>query len=147
MVVDLWVYAGLFFTALLAATLLPLQSEALLAGLILTEQYPVGLLVLAASLGNVAGSSINWGLGRSIELFRHKPWFQKKEASLQKAERWYRRYGRWSLLLSWMPVIGDPLTLLAGILREPFWSFLLIVTVAKTLRYCVITLLVMGVLT
>jgi membrane protein YqaA with SNARE-associated domain len=57
------------------------------------------------------------------------------DAALERAQRWYQRYGRWSLLASWMPVIGDPLTLVAGIMREPLPVFLALVTVAKVGRY------------
>lgn len=136
---DLGIYIALFSAALLAATLLPLQSEALLAGLVLHGQHPIATLITIASLGNIIGSIINWWLGRSLHRLKSKPWFQKKLTTLQRAEYWYHRYGRYSLLFSWMPIIGDPLTLIAGILREPLWSFLLIVTLAKTSRYCIVT--------
>jgi membrane protein YqaA with SNARE-associated domain len=85
---------------------------------------------------------INWALGRGIEHFRERRWFPIKPAALARAERWYARYGRWSLLLSWAPVIGDPLTMIAGVLREPLWSFTAIVTIAKVARYLVIAWLV-----
>jgi membrane protein YqaA with SNARE-associated domain len=62
-------------------------------------------------------------------------WFPIKQRALERAEGWYRRFGRWTLLLSWTPVVGDPLTMIAGVLREPLWSFLLIVGIAKTGRY------------
>ena len=132
---DLAVYAGLFSAALIAATVFPFQSEAVLVGLVLTEAYPAALLVMVASVGNVAGSCINWGIGRGVESFRHRKWFPVKPEQLQRGSRWYRRYGKWSLLLSWAPVIGDPLTVAAGVLREPFWSFLCLVAIAKTGRY------------
>ena len=136
-------YAGLFLTAFGAATLLPLQSEAVLVGLLLTENYTVWLLLLVASLGNVLGSSVNWWLGRHVS--RWGPIAGSPQGKdLERAGSYYHRYGRWSLLLSWVPVIGDPLTLLAGVLREPFWSFLLIVIFAKTARYLVLTTLTLG---
>ena len=132
---DLAAYAGLFIAALIAATVFPFQSEAVLVGLVLAEAYPAALLVMVASVGNVAGSCINWGIGRGVESFRHRKWFPVKPEQLQRGSRWYRRYGKWSLLLSWAPVIGDPLTVAAGVLREPFWSFLCLVAIAKTGRY------------
>ncbi len=135
---DLWVYCGLFIVALAAATLLPLQSEALLIGLLLADQQPFWLLITVASLGNIVGSAINWQLGRSIERLRDRRWFPIKAAALHRAEHWYHHHGRWSLLLSWVPIIGDPLTMIAGVLREPFVSFVLIVTMAKTGRYVAI---------
>lgn len=134
----LWAYGGLFFAALAAATILPVQSEAALAGFILSGSYPVWILVAVASAGNVLGSAINWALGRGIERFRKQTWFPVKPDQLDSAQRWYRRYGKWSLLLSWVPIIGDPLTVVAGILREPFFIFLLLVTVAKLGRYLVL---------
>jgi membrane protein YqaA with SNARE-associated domain len=96
-----------------------------------------------ASVGNIAGSTINWVLGRSIERFRDRRWFPIKPGALDRAERWYRRYGRWTLLLSWTPVIGDPLTMIAGVLREPLPSFLFIVAIAKTGRYIAVAALTM----
>ncbi|MDB5780174.1 MAG: hypothetical protein JWQ50_89 [Caballeronia mineralivorans] len=141
LMVDLSVYGGLFTVALVAATLFPLQSEALLAGLLIAGKQPVWMLVAVASVGNVVGSTINWAMGRSIEKLRERRWFPIKARALERAEQWYRRFGRWTLLLSWTPVIGDPLTMIAGVLREPLWSFLLIVAIAKTARYAVIAFL------
>lgn len=132
---EIGVYLGLFLSALAAATILPMQSEAALVGLLLTGAYPVWVLIAVASFGNVLGSVLNWLLGRSVERFRHRSWFPVKDASLDRAQHWYRRYGKWSLLLSWAPIIGDPLTVVAGILREPFPTFLLLVTIAKVGRY------------
>ncbi|WP_137889209.1 YqaA family protein [Pseudomonas sp. 2FE] len=128
-------YLGLFLAAFGAATLLPLQSEAVLAGLLLSDAYPVWALLAVAIVGNVLGSVVNWLLGYYIEHFRHKRWFPVSESQLERAQHWYHRYGRWSLLLSWVPIIGDPLTLVAGVMRESIWSFVLLVTVAKSARY------------
>ncbi|MDP5240986.1 YqaA family protein [Uliginosibacterium sp. 31-16] len=134
-------YLSLFAAALLAATLIPAQSELLLAGLLLAGNQPVWALIAVATLGNVLGSAINWWLGRSLQRFRERRWFPVGPAALARAQRWYHRWGRWSLLLSWLPVIGDPLTLVAGVLREPFLSFIAIVGVAKFLRYLVLAAL------
>lgn len=136
---DLYAYGGLFLSALIAATLFPAQSELVLSGLLLTGEQPVWALVAVATIGNVAGSAVNWAFGRYLQAFKNRRWFPMKEDALADAERWYRKYGRWSLLLSWMPVIGDPLTLIAGILKEPLPSFILIVTVAKLGRYLALT--------
>ncbi|MGJ8534606.1 MAG: YqaA family protein [Alphaproteobacteria bacterium] len=126
---------GLFFSAFVAATIIPAQSESVLTALILLDQVPVAVLVVVASIGNIAGSIVNWGLGRAIERYRDRRWFPVKPAMLARATRWYHRYGKWSLLLSWVPIIGDPLTVVAGVLREKFWRFLLLVSIAKTGRY------------
>ncbi len=141
---ELTSYVGLFVAAFGAATLLPMQSEAVLVGMLLSGQYLAAALLAVATFGNVLGSVLNWILGRSIERFRHKPWFPVSESKLEKAQQSYRRYGRWSLLLSWLPIIGDPLTVVAGTLREPLWSFLLIVTLAKGARYLVLTAATLG---
>jgi membrane protein YqaA with SNARE-associated domain len=141
---DLVVYAGLLLTAFAAATLLPAQSELLLAGLLVAGNQPPVLLLLVASLGNVAGSALNYALGRGIERFRGRRWFPASPQALERAQGWYRRWGRWSLLLSWVPIIGDPLTVVAGVLREPFWVFLLLVGLAKVGRYLVVAALALG---
>ena len=132
------VYGGLFLAAFLAATLIPAQSEAVLAGLLALREYSPALLLAVASLGNVLGSLVNWMLGRGIERFRHRRWFPVSEQGLERAQAFYGRWGHWSLLLSWAPVIGDPLTLVAGVLREPLWRFLALVTLAKVGRYLIL---------
>ena len=137
---------GLFGISFLAATLLPAQSELGLSGLIYLDSAPVVLLVLVASIGNTLGSVVNWGLGRGAIHFADAAWFPVKPDKLQKATGWYHRYGRWSLLLSWAPVVGDPLTLAAGVLKEPFWGFLVLVALAKTVRYIVVALIATNVL-
>lgn len=137
-------YLGLFAAAFGAATLLPLQSEAVLVGLLLNGQYGLWLLLAVATLGNVLGSLVNWWLGRSIERFKERRWFPVSPANLERARRHYQRYGHWSLLLSWLPVVGDPLTLVAGVMREPLGRFLLIVTLAKGARYGVLALATLG---
>ncbi|MHC8357684.1 YqaA family protein [Pseudomonas sp. LB3P81] len=141
---ELTSYVGLFLAAFGAATLLPMQSEAVLVGMLLSDKYVASTLLAVATFGNVLGSALNWILGRSIERFRHNRWFPVSESKLEKAQQSYLRYGRWSLLLSWVPIIGDPLTVVAGFMREPFWSFLLIVTLAKGVRYLVLTAVTLG---
>ncbi len=141
---DFSVYLGLFLAAFGAASLLPLQSEALLVGLLLGGGQPVAVLLAVASVGNVLGSLLNAALGRGLERFRERRWFPVSPARLERAKDTYRRYGRWSLLLSWVPVIGDPLTLVAGVMREPWWSFLLLVGLAKTGRYLALAAITLG---
>jgi membrane protein YqaA with SNARE-associated domain len=143
-VFELTSYLGLFVAAFGAATLLPLQSEAVLAGMLVSQSYSILLLVVVASFGNVLGSLVNWYVGRSIEGFRDRRWFPLKQHQLDKAQEAYRRFGRWALLASWVPIIGDPITMIAGVMREPLWSFLIIVTIAKVARYLVLTALTLG---
>lgn len=137
-------YIGLFLAAFGAATLLPLQSEALLVGLLLSGRHETWLLLAVATLGNVLGSLVNWWLGTRLEHFKDRRWFPVSAAHLDKARRHYQRFGRWSLLLSWLPIIGDPLTLVAGVMGEPWRRFLLIVTLAKGMRYGVLALATLG---
>ncbi|MHC8399755.1 YqaA family protein [Pseudomonas sp. MDT1-17] len=141
---ELTSYVGLFLAAFGAATLLPMQSEVVLVGMLLSDQYVASTLLAVATLGNVLGSALNWIIGRSIERLRHKRWFSVSESKLEKARNSYLRYGRWSLLLSWVPIIGDPLTVVAGVMREPLWSFLLIVSLAKGVRYLVLAAVTLG---
>lgn len=144
MTADLLACLGLFLAAFAAATLLPAQSEAALVGLILLGDIPVWLLVAVASLGNVLGSTVNWALGRSLARFRDRRWFPVPRPALARAEGWFRRWGKWSLLASWVPIVGDPITLAAGALREPLATFLPIIALAKTGRYVVLALVAQG---
>jgi membrane protein YqaA with SNARE-associated domain len=117
-------YAGLFATSFLV-------------GLLLLDRYPALVLLAVASAGNVLGSCLNYVLGR---LLAHSTRVRRlvNPSHRQRAENWYRRYGKWSLLASWLPVIGDPLTIVAGALRESFTVFLALVTIAKVGRYFVL---------
>jgi membrane protein YqaA with SNARE-associated domain len=121
-----------------------MQSEPVLVALLLLGDYPVWTLVAVASVGNTLGACLNWLLGRWIEHYRDRRWFPVGPDKLLRAEGWYRRWGKWSLLLSWAPIIGDPLTLIAGVLREPLWIFVLLVGIAKTGRYVVLALATLG---
>ncbi len=140
-IMDIATYGGLFLIAFAAATILPVQSELVLVGLMLAGQQPWPALVAVASIGNILGSVVNWGLGRSVLRFQDKRWFPASKETLVRAETWYKRFGKGTLLLSWAPVIGDSITVMAGVLREPLWSFILIVGLAKTLRYLVLAAL------
>ena len=138
---EFWIYASLFLVAFLAATILPAQSELGLAGLLVSNSYNTMFLIAVASIGNTLGATINWCLGRGIGHFQNNKWFPASPKQLDIVSEWYRKYGRWSLLLSWAPVVGDPITVAAGVLREPFFSFLILVGIAKTLRYLIVSLI------
>ena len=137
-------YIGLFGSAFIAATILPLQSEAVLVTLLVAGAHPVSVLIIVATVGNVLGSVVNWCLGRFLLRFKEKPWFPTSKGQLERAQNWYRRYGRWSLLGSWLPVVGDPLTVVAGAMREPLVPFLVLVTIAKGTRYLVLAALTLA---
>lgn len=136
------VYLSLFLTALIAATLFPLSSEALLATL-LYQHYSPFLLWLTATSGNTLGSCINWFLGKQCLHWQNKKWFPVKPAQLTHAQAQFQRYGIASLLFAWLPVVGDPLTFFAGVMRIPFWQFLLLVAIGKSLRYAAIVWLML----
>ncbi|MDP4822817.1 MAG: DedA family protein [Aestuariivirgaceae bacterium] len=129
---------SLFTSALLSATVLPGSSEAVLAGFMAMDTVPVLALVAAATLGNVLGSLFNWFLGLNARKWENHPRFPVKPADMARFEAIYARYGRWSLLASWVPFFGDPITLAAGIARTPLVWFLPLVTCAKAARYGVV---------
>ena len=131
----------LFLSALLAATIFPAQSEIILMGLLSLGDHNHYLLLLIATLGNVLGALLNWFLGIYFSKFKHKKWFPLSNGAFLKYSRIYQKYGSWSLLFAWLPIIGDPLTVIAGIFRTNIWKFLLLVTIGKALRYWVIILL------
>ena len=135
-------YLGLFVSAFLAATLLPLSSEAVLAALTAASGREALFLWLVASLGNTLGALVNWVLGRFCLRWRDRRWFPVKPQELEKAGNWFRRYGAWSLLFAWLPVVGDPLTFVGGIFRVNLWVFLLLVGAGKAARYAVVILAV-----
>ena len=137
-------YASVFISAFLAATILPAQSEAVLAYQLAMAPHALIGLVAIASAGNLLWAIVNWVMGRFLTHYRNRAWFPIKTHNLARAEFHYRRYGRFSLLLSWVPFIGDPITVVAGILREPLWSFVLLVGIAKASRYIVIALMVVN---
>lgn len=139
-------YLILFSTAFIAATLLPMQSEAvLLSMLALSNASPI-ILLLSATVGNVLGSTVNWWLGRQFERYKDRSWFPISSAKIVKAQAYYHKYGSVLLLLSWLPIIGDPITLVAGFLKARLWLFLLLVSLAKGGRYYLIYLVYLGVL-
>ena len=132
------IYLSLFVISFLAATILPFSSELTLAGLIVTSNYDNLLLLIVASFGNVLGSVVNWVLGFYSRNLTSKKWFPFRETQIEKSSKWFRKFGKWSLLFAWVPVFGDPLTLIAGLLRVKFLDFIVLVAFGKVCRYLVI---------
>ena len=128
----------------MAATIFPAQSEAVLVGLILTDNYSILALIAVASVDNTLGAILNWLVGRSIERLKNKRWFPVRPEKLARAQLWYQRYGKWSLLASWFPLVGDAITVAAGVLKEPLPVFILLVGIAKMSRYAVVAALTKG---
>ncbi len=126
-------------TAFLAGSVLPAQSEAVLAALLLAGG-PLPWLVALATIGNVAGAAVNFWLGRGIERFRHHRLFPVSPARWAQARAWFARFGPACLLLSWLPVVGDGLTVAAGAAGIGMGRFLMLVTLAKGGRYLVLAM-------
>jgi len=132
------IYLSLFIISFLAATILPFSSELTLAGLMATSSYDNLLLLIIASLGNILGSVVNWILGFYSRNISTKKWFPFKDEQIERSSKWFNKFGRWSLLFAWVPIIGDPLTLAAGLFRIKFVEFLILVTIGKISRYLAI---------
>ena len=133
-------YFTLFASAFLAATLLPFYSEVVLVALI-AKGGNLAPLVIIATMGNTLGAVVNWWLGLYIQKFKHKRWFYFSENQIEKAQAWFNRYGKWSLLMAWLPIGGDALTLIAGIMRVPLTLFVILVAIGKGSRYLALAFL------
>ena len=138
----MFAYLSLFIVSFLAATILPFSSEAILATYLLSEIYNKFLLIFFASFGNILGSIFNWFLGIYFLKFQNKKWFPFSKTQIDRSSKWFKKYGKWSLLFAWVPIIGDPLTFIAGTMRIKFLIFLLLVSFGKIMRYFFISLLV-----
>lgn len=125
---------GLFIVALLAATILPLGSELVLVAILLAGTNPV-IAVAVASVGNVLGSCVNYGLGYWLSQGRIQKWLRISDEDFLKAEGIFNKYGLVSLCFAWVPIIGDPITFVAGVLRASLTWFVVLVTFGKTMRY------------
>ena len=136
------IYLSLFGISFLAATILPFSSEFSLAGLISTSNFNNSLLLIAASLGNILGSVVNWFIGFYSRNFTSKKWFPFNELQITTSSKWFEKFGKWSLLFAWVPILGDPLTLVAGLLRVRFLDFIILVAIGKVSRYLVVLYLI-----
>jgi membrane protein YqaA with SNARE-associated domain len=134
-------YLALFISSFVAATLLPASSEAVLASLIAMDQFDAVALWTTASVGNTLGASVNWLLGRWCMRWSTESWFPFKPPQVERASRVFSKYGAWTLLFSWLPVVGDPLTFVAGLLRTSFPIFVVLVFAGKAGRYAVLAIL------
>lgn len=132
---ELW---ALFASAFAAATLLPGTSEAALVAVQVSDSAPVWLALAVATAGNTLGSAVNWVMGRFALEFQDRKWFPVSRPQMERAQVWYNKYGVWSLFLSWVPLFGDPLTLVAGVMRTPIWIALPIVAISKFARYLLV---------
>lgn len=130
-------FLSLFLSSFAAATFLPVYSEVLLLALVSQHEHYL-LLWSIASAGNTLGCTVNWYLGKYLLHFQNKKWFWFKPEALQNSQRWFHRYGSWTLLMAWMPVVGDTLPCIAGVMRLPLWKTLVFAGVGKSVRYAFI---------
>lgn len=137
--IMIFALSGLFAAAFIAATLIPFQSEIIFVALQAKSVAPVWVLVGVASFGNTLGSFVNYFIGLGITRFQTHKRFPITPDQMARAQNWFARWGVWTLLLSWAPV-GDVITVMAGVMRTPFWLFAVLVGVAKTGRYVVLAL-------
>lgn len=133
-------YLLLFGSAFLAATILPFYSELFLFAMLRDGGEPM-LLVMVATLGNTLGAVVNWLLGLYLLRFQDRRWFYFSSQQIETAQSWFQRYGYWSLLFAWIPIGGDALTLIAGIMKVRLWLFLTLVGTGKLLRYVAVVYL------
>jgi membrane protein YqaA with SNARE-associated domain len=134
-------YFGLFVSAFLAATILPLSSEIVLSALLLNGLSPIALVAIATT-GNVLGSLTNYALGYWLSLEVVKKWLKMSEEEFVRAEQRFVKYGLFSLCFAWVPIIGDPLTVIAGVLRIRLFWFVILVTAGKLMRYILLSYIV-----
>lgn len=133
-------YVILFLSSFLAATFLPFYSEVVLFALI-RQGEPATLLIIIASVGNTLGAAVNWTLGRFLLHYQDRRWFYFKAEQVARMQDWFQRYGVWSLLFAWLPLGGDALTFIAGIMKVRFGVFVLLVGLGKSLRYIAVVYL------
>ena len=136
------IYLSLFVISFLAATIIPFSSEFTLAGLIATSNYDNLLLLVVVSFGNVLGSVVNWVLGFYFRNLTTKKWSPFKDKQIENSSKWFSKFGKWSLLFAWVPILGDPLTLVAGLLRVRFLDFVILVAIGKVSRYLIVFYLI-----
>lgn len=135
---DLAAHLTILGVSFLAATIIPGSSEVVLVTMVLERPGELVSLFLTATVGNTAGSAVNWVIGRWFQRFAGRRWFPASQTQLDRAARWFNRYGIWSLLLAWLPIVGDALTVIAGALKVNIWAFVALVGVGKAARYVVV---------
>lgn len=131
----IWPLTSLFLISFSAATLLPGGSEAALLLLATQGNHTPLALLIVASTGNILGSLVNYALGRYALRYQDRRWFPVSPKRLTQAQDWFTRWGKYSVLGAWLPLIGDPITVAAGVMQMNWLTFLLLVTLSKTLRY------------
>lgn len=137
-------YVSLFAACFIAATFIPFYSEFAVLGMLAIDKNSE-LVLAIATLGNTLGAAVNWVLGRFFLHYRERAWFPIGRQQLERAQRWFQRYGVWSLLFAWLPIGGDALTLIAGVMRVRFAIFFLLTALGKGARYAVVIYTAQGI--
>lgn len=132
------IYISLFIVSFMVATIVPFGSEIYFSTLLATNNYNSLLLLISASIGNILGSVFNWICGYYAAYFIKKKWLPINQNQINRAADFFLKYGKWSLLLSWVPFIGDPITFVAGSLRYSIIPFFILVSIGKVGRYLVV---------
>lgn len=130
--------AFLAAVAFLSATLIPLGSEAVVVTMVLDNSAPMLAVFGIASVANTLGACVNWWLGQHLLVYQHKRWFPVKARELARAQTWFQRYGMWSLLFVWMPLVGDGITVVAGVMKARFAAFVVLTLIGKSARYAAV---------
>jgi membrane protein YqaA with SNARE-associated domain len=138
-------YSALAGSAFLAATVFPAQSEVVMAALLAEREHSAALLLIVGTAANTLGSVVNWALGRALTGSAARRWLRIRPERLERAQHLFERWGAWSLLLAWVPVIGDPLTVAAGAMRLRLWRFVPLVAAGKAARYATLAFAVLQV--
>jgi membrane protein YqaA with SNARE-associated domain len=133
-------YLLIFASAFLAATIVPFYSEIIVATELVSNPQDWFLIWMIASFGNTLGAAVNWALGRYLLHFQQRKWFPFKPDQLKRSQKWFQKYGIWSLLLAWAPVGGDALTFIAGVMRVKFLIFFILTFIGKSARYLFVIL-------
>lgn len=136
-------YALLFLSAFVAATILPFYSEIAFVAM-LEQGFTPFWVWLVATAGNSLGAAVNWVLGRFLTRYESSRWFPFKAGSLHRSQAWFQKYGVWSLLMAWLPIGGDALTFIAGVMRVRFCVFFILTLIGKAARYAVVYLIYSG---
>ena len=134
---EIALLAGLFFSAFTSATILPGSSEVVMLGL-MTQGLGTVQLWTVATIGNIVGSVVSWWMGTAILRFQDRKWFPVSREKLEKAQGWFQRWGKPALLLTWLPGVGDALSIAAGTLKVHLLTFIVLVGIAKGARYALI---------
>lgn len=141
-----WQLLLVFIAGAISASILPGTTEVAMATAIGAFKLAPIPVIAAATAGSVAGSGVQWAIGRFLASYRDHRRFPLKAADYDKYAAWFQRYGVWALIMSWLPGVGDVLTLVGGLFRTPFWLSMVLVGLAKGARFALFAYALVGAL-